>query len=155
MNHYKEYFAIETKIKKQGFDIVRSDVIKQFTSGRKQGLSQLSNWEYRELLSWLNKRFGNGGNNATQYGGDSATKHCVTTTPFNEKEDRQKKKIIALFCNQGWTKDGKADIYRINGWAMKYGHLHKKLNDYHGADLTKLVSQAEEAWKTYVDGLSK
>lgn len=150
MNHYKEYFAIETKIKKQGFEIERSDVIKQFTSGRKQGLSQLSNWEYRELLLWLNQRFGNKVNEV------SKPKQDPKQHPdFNKKEDRQKKKIIALFCKMGYVKNEKADIYRINGWAMQYGHLHKIMNEYHGADLTKLVSQAEEVYKTFVDGLSK
>lgn len=147
MTAYKEYFAIESKIKKQGFDIERSDVIRQFSNGRKQGLSQLTAYEYQELLRWLNRKFGGG----------RATMHCGSTPPppFNEKEDRQKKKIIALFCKMGYVKDDKADIYRINGWAMKYGHLHKKMNDYHGADLTMLVSQAEEVYKTFVDGLSK
>lgn len=147
MTAYKEYFAIESKIKKQGFDIERSDVIRQFSNGRKQGLSQLTAFEYQELLRWLNRKFGN----------DRTTtpKTAQNHPEFNEKEDRQKKKIIALFCQMGYVKDGKADIYRINGWAMKYGHLHKKMNDYHGADLTMLVSQAEEVWKTYIDGLSK
>lgn len=147
MTAYKEYFAIESKIKKQGFDIERSDVIRQFSNGRKQGLSQLTAFEYQELLRWLNRKFGN----------DRTTTSKTTQNhpEFNEKEDRQKKKIIALFCKMGYVKDDKADIYRINGWAMKYGHLHKKMNDYHGADLTMLVSQAEEVYKTFVDGLSK
>lgn len=143
MTAYKEYFAIESKIKKQGFDIERSDVIRQFSNGRKQGLSQLTAFEYQELLRWLNRKFGNNRTTAQNH------------PEFNEKEDRQKKKIIALFCKMGYVKDDKADIYRINGWAMKYGHLHKKMNDYHGADLTMLVSQAEEVYKTFLDGLSK
>ncbi len=147
MTAYKEYFAIESKIKKQGFDIERSDVIRQFSNGKKQGLSQLTPFEYRELLRWLNQSFG-------------TNQQKPKTDPkihpeFNEAEDRQKKKIIALFCKMGYVKDDKADIYRINGWAMKYGHLHKKMNDYHGADLTKLVSQALEVYETFVDGLSK
>ena len=147
MTAYKEYFAIESKIKKQGFDIERSDVIRQFSNGKKQGLSQLTPFEYRELLRWLNQRFG-------------PNQQKPKTNPkihpeFNEAEDRQKKKIIALFCKMGYVKDDKADIYRINGWSIQYGHLHKKMNDYHGADLTKLVSQAEEVYKTFVDGLSK
>lgn len=147
MTAYKEYFAIESKIKKQGFDIERSDVIRQFSNGRKQGLSQLTTFEYQELLRWLNRKF-------------ATNQQNQKTDPkihpeFNEAEDRQKKKIIALFCKMGYVKDDKADIYRINGWAMKYGHLHKKMNDYHGADLTMLVSQAEEVYKTFLDGLSK
>jgi hypothetical protein len=147
MTAYKEYFAIESKIKKQGFDIERSDVIRQFSNEKKQGLSQLTPFEYRELLRWLNKRFGPNQQKPK-------TDH-KTHPDFNEVEDRQKKKIIALFCKMGYVKDNKADIYRINGWAMKYGHLHKKMNDYHGADLTKLVSQSEEVYKTFVDDLSK
>ena len=147
MTVYKEYFAIESKIKKQGFDIERSDVIRQFSNGRKQGLSQLTAFVYQELLRWLNLKFGSNRTTAQ----NSARNH----PEFNEAEDRQKKKIIAIFCKMGYVKDDKADIYRINGWAMKYGHLHKKMNDYHGADLTLLVSQAEEVYKTFLDGLSK
>ncbi len=138
MSTYKEYFAIESKLKNQGFEVERSDIILQFSEGKKKGLSQLTHWEYKELLKWLNLRFG--------------TATVVQPKVLNPAENLQRRKVIALFCKQGYVKNEKPDMYRINGWCMSHGHLHKMLNNYHGADLTKLVSQAEQVYKTFIEG---
>lgn len=140
MSSYKEYFAIESRLKNQGFDVERSDIILQFSNGKKKGLSQLTHWEYKELLVWLNLRF-------------SVPKVSSAKEKFIDgAENLQRRKIIALFAKMGYVKEGKSDMYRINGWCMNYGHLHKMINDYHGADLTKLVSQAEQVYKTFIEG---
>lgn len=142
MNQYAAYFAIESKLKKQGFEGDRSELVSQYTNDQKSKLSDLTSWEYQEFLKWLNRTFLSNQNNAP-------------VKPFidNPVENNQRRKIIALFAQMGYVKDGKADMYRINGWCMSHGHLKTMINDYHGSDLTKLVFQAERVYKTFIETL--
>jgi len=55
--------------------------------------------------------------------------------------DKQRKHIISMAHEMGWkVEGGRADMQRINNWCIKYGHLHLPLNDYHGAELSTLVT---------------
>jgi hypothetical protein len=140
MSNFKEYFAIETKLRKQGFHINRHDVIGTVTSGRKHGLTALTPFEYAELIRFLNANF--------------KTDYQPKKVVYDEAENKQRRKIIALLSKIGYVKEGKSDMYRINCWAMSHGHLdEQKLNDYHGADLTRLVYQAECYYKSTIERL--
>lgn len=66
-------------------------------------------------------------------------------------EDVQRKKIISCCREMGWVKSGKADMARIYSWVLKFGYLHKKLNDYTAAELPKLVTQAENMKKDHLN----
>lgn len=74
---------------------------------------------------------------------------------INVKEIRQRKKVIALFCQMEYVANKKADMERINAWCVKYGHKHKELNDYYGAELTALVSQVEKVYSTFINSAFK
>lgn len=74
---------------------------------------------------------------------------------INVCELRQKRKIIALFCQMEYVKNKKADMQRINDWCIKYGQNHKDLNNTYGAQLTALVSQVEKVHTTFVKGAFK
>ena len=55
--------------------------------------------------------------------------------------DKQRKHIISMAHEMGWKlPDGKVDMHRINNWCIKYGHLHVRLNDYEGEELSRLVT---------------
>ena len=111
--NYAAYFAIEKKLKHQGFDFDRSELVSQFTDGKKSGLKELSNFEYNEFLKMLNTRF---------------VKVEPTRAPVNEVLQNQRRKIISLFRKMGYEKDHKADMQRIYKWVKEYGYLHKSLN---------------------------
>jgi hypothetical protein len=135
--NYAQYFAIEKKLKNQGFEFERSELIQQFTSDKKSGLTELSAWEYKEFLKFLNTNF-------------------KLNNPDDQKEKCQvmRRKLIALFHKMNYkTEDGKADMPAINGWCEKYGKFHKKLNFHNYSELTEIITQAEKVYKSYIEYL--
>lgn len=67
-------------------------------------------------------------------------------------------KICGYAREMQWSKknvEGKivADMNRLNEWAIKYGHLHKKINAYHYDELPILVTQFEKVYKDYLNKL--
>lgn len=141
MGNYSAYFAIEKQMKSAGFTESRSEVVGKFTAGRKHGLSELSAFEYAELLRWMNRTFLSG-----------------STPPVSDDQaaakDKMRKKIIAILCKMGYkTPDGRADMPRINAWSVKYGVAHKNLNGNSYMELTQLVTQAELACNKFIKGL--
>ena len=135
MSSYTAYFAIEKKIKRMGVPLERDEWIEQFTEGKKTGLTQLSPTEYREFIMFMNQIL-------------------KVQSVQKEKELKQRRKVIALFAQMGYvTEDQKSDMQRIHNWCFQYGHMHKDLNHYTGADLTKLVTQAQEVYNTFLKAL--
>lgn len=133
---YKTYFAIEKKIKAQGFNFERRDIIQQFTNGKKSGLSQLTHFEYAEFIRWLNRTY--------------PSEQKSTT---DDQCQLMRRKIIALFRKMGYTNNDKADMQRIEEWCVKYGKFKKKLNAHPYEELTALVTQVESVYKSYILGL--
>lgn len=133
MSKFAQYFALEKQLKATGYKADRSDLIADYTGNRSTSLKELTPHEYNGLIRFMNEQL----------------------QPFKQKQEdknrRQRRKVIALFCNMHYvTADGKADMKRINDWCIKYGHLHVELTYYSGADLTRLVSQAENTYKTFI-----
>lgn len=141
MSNFKTYFAIEKKIKAQGFDIEREDIISQFTEGKKSGLSALTPTEYRELIKWLNVRF-------------PSPKPVKTPTPAQAKINLQRRKIISIFRQMGYElPDGKADMAKIYTWVEDYGYLKKPLNKYQLNEIPRLVYQAEKVLESFLKSI--
>lgn len=140
MSNFKTYFAIEKKIKAQGFDIEREDIISQFTEGKKSGLSTLTPTEYRELIKWMNGRF-------------PSEKTVKTPTPAQAKINLQRRKIISIFRQMGYEQNGKADMARIYKWVEDYGYLKKPLNKYQLNEIPRLVYQAEKVLESFVKSI--
>lgn len=134
--NYSAYFAKEKELKAKGFDFERSELIEQFTEGRKNGLSQLSHFEYAEFLRWLNRTF-----------------QQVTNTE-SQKCNLMRRKIIALFHKMGYKlENGNIDMQRLNDWCKKYGHKHVELNAYNYNELCQLLTQAEKYYKSFIEAI--
>lgn len=132
MANFSTYFAIEKKMKRIGVQLDRSEWVSIFTDGSKSSLTTLTPTEYREFIVFMNQ---------------SLKKEQIST----DRELKQRRKVIALFAQMGYvTEEMKSDMKRINEWCVKYGHKHVELNHYHGADLTKLVSQAQETYNSFI-----
>ena len=131
MNNYKAYFALEKKLNQAGFREERKEIIEDFTNGEKSSLKELTAEEYKQLTKQLQKLLG------------TSVKREAKQDWMNTPENRMRRKIIANLRRCGFTKDGKADIERINHWATTHGHAHKPLNDYNKKELVKLVTQSE------------
>ena len=128
--NYAKYFAIEKDIKQKGFEFDRSELIHQFTAGRKSGLKDLTYFEYAEFLSWISRT-------------------------LEEKSNQMRRKIIALFHKMGYKLEGsdKINMKRVNDWCIKYGHKHVELNAYNYNELCALLTQAEKYYKTFIEAL--
>jgi hypothetical protein len=134
--NYSAYFAKEKELKAKGFDFERSELVEQFTAGRKNGLSQLSHFEYAEFLRWLNSAF--------QQATNTEAKKC----------NQMRRKIIALFHKMGYKlENGNIDMQHVNDWCVKYGHKHKELNSYNYNELCDLLTQAESCYKSFLKAI--
>lgn len=139
MNKYAAYFAVEQKLRANGFDYDRLEVVEMFTQGKKHSLTELSEWEYREMLRWMNSHLSN---------------QPKTISDVSQRCDKMRKKIIAILCKMGYkTPQGKADMNRIGAWAIKYGSTHRTFNAYSYKELTELVTQAELMYNKFLKAI--
>lgn len=130
--NFATYFAIEKKAKGIGISLDRTEMVDQFTDGRKNGLSQLTPHEYREFIVFLNNLL-------------------KAESQQSEADQRQRRKVIALLAQIGYvTPERKSDMKRINEWCKSHGHLHIELGYYKGEDLTMLVTQAQEYYNQFI-----
>lgn len=135
---YQQYFAIEKKLKQSGYNTNRSELVETFTDGKKSGLKELTNREYNEFIQHLNRLVNN------------QHKQDWRNTP----ENKMRRKIISLFKKMNYTtSDDKADMEAIQNWCLKYGYLHKRLNNYNSQELPKLITQVERVYITFIEAL--
>ncbi len=100
----------------------KEDLVFEYSEGRCTSSADLLYTEMAQLIIFLRKQ----------------------TTGTFLPGNNQRKKILSLFHELGYElPGGKIDWKRVNGWLMKYGYLHKGLNDYTLKELPKLVSQVE------------
>jgi len=132
-NKYAKYFAIEKRLRAQGYDGTRAGLILEFTNDRKSGLTQLSDNEYQVFLMWLNDTY------------------PANLSMPDSKENIMRRKMIALFRKIGYNDGNFADMERITAWVLKYGYLHKRLNDYSLNELPALVTQVEQYYKSTLE----
>ncbi len=133
-NQYSHYFVWEAETRKQGYQPERTAMVKEFTGGAKTGLKQLSHIEYTEFLKFC-KRMANSGKIAMS------------------AENRMRRKIIALFCQMGYTCQGSADMRRIDEWCQTYGIYKRRLQNHNKAELAQLVSQVQKVYATFQEAV--
>jgi hypothetical protein len=75
----------------------------------------------------------------------------MSLDPAAGKAEKMRKKILSLAHEMGWKKpNGKINMDHVNQWCIKYGYLHKKLDDYTYKELPQLVTQFTNAYKDYI-----
>ena len=99
--------------------------------------------------------------------------HFQSMDLSQRRSERMRNKILMFAHEMGWEtspsvplrveREGsprtdikpkkKVDIERINNWCIKFGYLHKKLDEYTYEELPKLVSQFEEVYKGHLKGV--
>jgi hypothetical protein len=131
-NRFSAFFKIQERLNSNGLEIDRSELIAEFTHNKKTSLTDLTPWEYSELLNWLNRTFPS------------------EQDPKKIQANLMRRKIIALFRKIEWQQDGKADMERIYAWTLKYGYLNKPLNEYTYDELPQLVTQVETIYTKYL-----
>jgi len=129
---YKEYFAIEKRMKAAGWHGDRAELISDFTAGKKDSLKALSNMEYRGFIASLQTFEGNA--NDWQ----------------NSPNNRMRRKLWYLFVRKmDYTTE------QFNEWVVKYGKFHKPLKEHNADELTQLLTQVELVYKSYINQINK
>lgn len=124
--------ALLTKINKLG---VKADYVIDATNGREHSCAGLTFDEANAVINVL----------------DAEEKEMYRLK--RNSEDAMRKKIISCCREMGWHKNGKADMYRIEAWVLKFGYLHKKMNSYTAQELPQLVTQAENMRNGYLNSV--
>ena len=125
---YKQFFAI---CKHYGWDY--KDKVAEFTDGRTESLSSLSDGEYHQLLTQV-QRF----NPSPQQG-------------FNEERKKMRGKITHYLCLLGYVDpQGKPDWNRIDRYIVNIGSRNPRkviLNYLYTDELKKVLTQVETMYK--------
>jgi hypothetical protein len=100
----------------------KESLVLQFTNGRSVSRADLTFEEAANLERHLNSLL----------------------APVNEQCNRMRRKILARFHEMGYRNNGSIDMEHVQATVLKYGYLHKRLNDYTAAELPKLVSQVDK-----------
>lgn len=122
---YKQFFAAYNASVKAGNTFTKEEQIHIFTGGRTTSLKELSLNELKEITALLNR-----GN----------------PKPVNDKADRMRKSIIAIF-----KKMNRPTAAAI-AWAEKQGVKgeKKKFNDYTPQELFILIRIAEKVYEDWL-----
>lgn len=116
-----------------GTEKYRHDLVSSFTDGRTTNSAELSDLETDELIKHLEKMV--------------HKEHGPTRSGADYKGQQMRRRILSLCYNIGWVSlvpsRGKHEVDwpRLNGWMIKYGYLHKPMNNYTYTELPRLVAQ--------------
>lgn len=120
----------------KGIMDMKDELVHQHSNGRTTHASALKAQELQELIDRLQPE--------------------RTARPRLDREagNRMRRRILSLCYTLGYTNMNPAtgkqtvDWDRLNAWMLKYGYLHKPLNQYTLSELPRLVSQFETFVKT-------
>jgi hypothetical protein len=88
---------------------------------------------------------------------DLLIRHLESLFREEDKCDKMRKKIISMAREMGWETivNGKvkADMNSIESWCIKFGQFHKGLNQHKYNELTALVTQFEQVYKSFLKGI--
>lgn len=119
---YSQFYAV---INKMG--ITKQEIVKEFTNGRTDSLTALTDSEYREVLDWL---------------------MIHNKIPPG---DLMRKKMISIAKSMNWGKNAKEIVPRLDGWLIKQ-KFQKQLMQLDVPQLTLMLTIFEQ--KVYADYLT-
>jgi hypothetical protein len=129
---------LHSLITKLGIDAEgKEELVYQFTAERETSSAKMEVRECQALINHLEIMAG------------QSTARIVNTKgramgQTYDLMDRMKKKILSICHELGWElPSGKIDWHRLNAYLLKYGYLHKGLNEYKYEELPTLVTQFE------------
>lgn len=135
---FKYLMALLTKTGMQGR---RHAICYDYSKGRTESSKDLDNTEMLAIINDLEKGF-----------------------KELDRSDLMRKKIISMAHEMGWSLsptlskgDGvpkmRIDIKRIDAWCVKYGQFNKGFNAHSYLELTMLVTQFENYYKSFLKSL--
>ena len=127
-----QLICINTLISKLQLQKEKKDMVNGFSSGRTETSKELSFDEATAMISYLKSR-----------------------DPDEKRSENMKNYIIQMAHQMFWhlPNTRKIDMKRLNNWCIKFGYLHKKLDDHSYKELPTLVTQFEKVLKDYLNGV--
>lgn len=99
-------------------------LVEQYTEGRATSTKDMSTTECQALIDHLAK---------------------VAIDTNADRANVMRRKAFAIAHELGWEDDqGKVDREHFDAWLLKYGYLHKGINEYSHNELPKLLTQMEQ-----------
>lgn len=99
-------------------------LVEQYTEGRATSTKDMSATECQALIDHLAK---------------------VAMDTNADRANVMRRKAFAIAHELGWEDDqGKVDREHFDAWLLKYGYLHKGINEYSHNELPKLLTQMEQ-----------
>lgn len=122
-------------ITKLGIDTeTKAQLVAEVSKGRVTSSKLLTERECEMLISHLSSMPAMAG---TRYG------------YVNDPANKMRRKILSICHELEWElQNGSVDWPRLNAWLLKYGYLHKGLNEYTEQELPTLVTQFENLLRT-------
>ena len=114
-------------------DEAKEELVYNFTGTRETSTAKMEVRECQALINHL----------------EAAKRNLTPTLSKGEgakvdKADKMRKKILSICHEMNWTNtQGKVYWPTLNEWLLKYGYLHKTLNEYKEAELPTLITQFE------------
>lgn len=131
--NYTKNKSVHWLLTQTGMMAQKESLVSSFTQGRTTHSSQMNDAEADELITWLRSQ----------------------AKPSVNPANKMRRKILSMAHEMGWhtLQNGRyvADMHRINEWSLKYGYLHKPFNHYRHKELPRLVTQFENAYKTFIN----
>jgi len=117
-------------ISKLGIDKdTKAEMVHQYTRGRTCSSAGMTINECDILINFFSK----------QVEGYTPGGHTL-----DSNANKMRRKILSICHDMLWENpDGSVDWKALEAWLLKYGYLHKYLNDYSEAELPTLVTQFE------------
>lgn len=126
--------AFRAMLNKLNMQDMKDDLVMQASNGRTTHSTELTMSEMRGLLEHL---------------GGKQDKEALL-----KRSNMMRRRIFSMCYTLGWVKYDEAekrdvvDKDRLDGWLIKYGYLHKDLQQYEYRELPRLVTQFENFMKS-------
>jgi len=121
-----------------GTDRYRHELVWSYSSGRTDNSAELSDLEAEELIRHLEAMIK-----------AKPTSDHPTRSGIDYRGQKMRRRILSLCYTIGWvvwdttSQKHLIDWSRLNTWLIKYGYLHKLLDEYSYIELQRLVVQFE------------
>ncbi len=134
---YSRFFALITQANAGGASLTKEQLVKDFTNGKTESLSDLQEYEFQELERNLQKLV--------------PAKKAIPIAYVNDAANQTRRAIIAQFRSIGRTPANAIE------WAEKYGVKgnKRKFNEYTGQELYVLLQNAKKVKGDFIKSINK
>jgi len=132
-----------------GIRSLKNDLVADASAGRTESVRELRRKEYGDLINHLEEKL------------KGARRDVAPHKKSIQSADRMRKRILSMCYSMGWTLFDPAlhrhvaDYERLEAWLLKYGYLHKPLDDYTYLELPTLVTQVENMMRSLYENKSQ